>query len=526
MRFYVRAYSINEFRQIVLSHSEASPEVIDRKLRSRYFEDYFAALAIKTIVVEEDYIDHDYLEDFSAYYVKCFHAYKRTCTRLHFFKAEFDEDSLSRYLRGECELTRELTDSYAGFIVIRPLPASIIGRTCLAPYDDDNGRRHFPTVHCNSANLLGLDLTIRALPFQEQDQVTAACATSALWSAFQATGRLFHHRLPSPVEITSAAALKMPARSRILPNTHGLTIEQMAHAIREVGLEPYFVAGNDQAIFRQAVYAYLAGGIPPLVITRLTGERSGTREAIGYHAATVTGYSMPRGKSAASPAPGEYNSSAATIDKLYVHDDQVGPHARMEFQSSALGDWYLNTSWGLCGDFVSVRAEPIAVLLPLYNKIRMPFTRPVQDLLQFDRVFRAFGVDQITDGLVWDLRLTMVNRLKGEVLHSKSASATLREDILKSSLPKFMWHATAKNTSGLLMDVLFDATDIDAGKYIARIDVHDALLRSVLDLVQKKYSETPIGDAVSGLLGKMNQSTSPSAQPNSPLNLTCAAHAS
>ena len=72
MAYRVDAYSIATLKALFERYSGASPIGIDSKLQSVYFEGYFAAVGAKTIVVEEDYIDHDYLEDFAAYYVKCF----------------------------------------------------------------------------------------------------------------------------------------------------------------------------------------------------------------------------------------------------------------------------------------------------------------------------------------------------------------------------------------------------------------------------------------------------------------------
>jgi hypothetical protein len=500
--FQAIAYSIGAFRDLLKKHSEISDSVLAAKLRTGFFEDYFEKIGVESIIVEESYVDHDYLEDFSAYYVKCFHPYRRNCTRLHFFRIPLSEADFSEFLQGKGPLdVQKLTDAYRGFLVIRPLPSSIIGRTCLATYDSDAGRRQFPSVSQSSANLFGMDLSIETLPFQEQDQVTAACATSALWSAFQATGRMFQHRLPSPVEITRAATSHMPLRSRAFPNTDGLTIEQMAHAIREIGLEPYFVAAKEETVFRNAVYAYGAAGIPALIVFSLSADKNGTRTHIGYHAAAVTGYSLPTALNLAST---DSVHRAAQIQKLYVHDDQVGPHARMEFRDHG-PDWYLTTSWGL-GAYSDVRAHPIAVLLPLYHKIRIPFTRALEDVLSIDHALTSLrrAVPALSGALTWDLRLTTVNRLKHSVLESALTTGPLKENLLTHQFPRFMWHATATNSAGPLVDVLLDATDIDSGRYICRFDVHDRILAAVIDHVASTASNTQVGRELATILGKKN----------------------
>lgn len=240
MAFEVVSYTPATFRGLLVAHSVAEPAHVDWKPASGYWDQYLSAMGIRTIVAESDYVDHDYLEDFSAYYVKCFTPYRRICRRLHFFTASFDQKGLEDHLEGHGSVSSgALESSYAGFMVVRPLPNSVIGRTCLAHYGSDGSRRHFPTSLPYEARLFGHSLNVDTVPFQEQDQVTAACATSALWSALHVTGRRFQHHVPTPVEITRSATQHMPLRSRAFPNTDGLTIEQMAHAIRAVGLELY-----------------------------------------------------------------------------------------------------------------------------------------------------------------------------------------------------------------------------------------------------------------------------------------------
>ena len=52
----------------------------------------------------------------------------------------------------------------------------------------------------------------------------------------------------------------MPLETRSLPSS-GLTIIQMAHAIRKVGLEPMLITGNNYYLIKSTIYAaiYAAG---------------------------------------------------------------------------------------------------------------------------------------------------------------------------------------------------------------------------------------------------------------------------
>jgi hypothetical protein len=119
---------------------QCSPGVVGNKFHTRYFEEYFGKVCAKTIVVEWPYIDRDFLEDFAAYYVRCFSEYKRQCARLHFFDSVVTSKDLSGALDGSRPNARALQKSYLGFVVLKPLPQTIIGRTCLVTYPERKGR--------------------------------------------------------------------------------------------------------------------------------------------------------------------------------------------------------------------------------------------------------------------------------------------------------------------------------------------------------------------------------------------------
>lgn len=117
--------------------------------------------------------------------------------------------------------------------------------------------------------MFGIPLMVETIAFQEQDQVVAACATSALWSVFQLTGQLFHHPILSPVQITKAATAGVPYRSRAIPN-EGLDPEQMASAIRDVRLEPNLLEINNVEVLFSTLYAYIRGHVPVIAGVRLS----------------------------------------------------------------------------------------------------------------------------------------------------------------------------------------------------------------------------------------------------------------
>lgn len=463
--YRVIPYGTDALTQCLADGSLASAEVVRGKLHYRYFSDYFSELDAKSIVVESDYVDHDYLEDYAAYYVRCFESYERGTTRLHFFSLEFTEANFRDALTDPGAWLKPglLQDHYLGFVVVKPLPNTIIGRTCLKTYPSDSGRREFPILRKFAVNLFGIPLEIDSLAYQEQDTVVAACATSALWSCFQGTGKLFQHAIPSPVEITKAATRHVPENlpansARALPNS-GLTATQMALAVRDVGLEPYLVGTPTPYpyILNSALYAYLRCRIPSILTILLVDVLNGHERHMGGHAVAVTGYSL--GKTQPEPfGQSGFLLRASRIDKIYAHDDQVGPFARMEHANST--GPYLATSWQGQG---TVEARPVFLLLPLYHKIRIPFEVIHDAILVVDSVLES-ARQQMFPGLdrpEWDIYLTTVSEFKKDALDSmRPMLGPLVEETLTANLPRFLWRATARCGGEHHLDLLFDATGI------------------------------------------------------------------
>jgi hypothetical protein len=475
----VRPYTHEALCELVAEGSNNARARIEEKIHAVYFREYFEHLRALTIVVENDYIDHDFLEDFAAYYVRCFEQYPRSCRRLHFFSAEVDQAGFSAMLAGDAAIGTTLQKSYLGFVVVRPLPERVFGRTCLRCYPPGDGR-HFPITREYKANLFGLDLSVETIAFQEQDRAVAACATSALWSVFHGTGYKFHHRIPSPVEITRNATAKERG-SRAIPATDGLTLTQMADAVRACDLEPYCLPGTEPDFMRAAIYAYLCAGIPILMDgelfegSRLPEKLSGEGEAIpplGVHGVAVTGFFL--GKRPKPEADG-FTLLSSRIEKFYCHDDRVGPFARMELEAQPAdpGTTILTTSMSesndRIGDWVYL---PDALLIPLYHKIRVPFVRVYQEVRAFDKYLRTLRTlpdddgDDISAGpavdipeLEWDIRLTTVNDYKRECIGDARVSE--RRSILESRMPKFIWLARGISADRGEIDLLFDATGLE-----------------------------------------------------------------
>lgn len=459
---------------------------LSQKQHFEYLGGYLETIGSRTIVVEDRYIDRDYLEDFADYYVRCFSGYSKSCYRLHFFSSSFNQVAFDALVRGvdQTMSIAELQGSYLGFIVAKPLPLTSVGRTCLVTYPTE-GTRRFPATRIYHANLCGVELGVRSLAFQEQDSVVAACATSALWSSFHATGMKFQHPIPSPVQITKVASANSPTQQRTIPNVDGLTPTAMAQAIRHVGLEPYCVsveADPNHFLLRSVAKSYVQGGIPSLLIIQLVRKDGDHWTWFGNHAVTISGYNI--GTHTTPFGPTNFVSSASGIDKFYVHDDQVGPFARMDLDGQQINVKYpgrdaviacgsLSTQWRVLGQ---VRAVPIFLLVPVYHKIRITFSEIRDLMVNFDASLKGLiqaTRNELSGDLVWDIHLQSVNEFKGSVLASTELLPEKRHILLTMSLPRFIWRASGKINGHPVLELIFDATDISQGSFALAVIEYD-----------------------------------------------------
>ncbi len=478
MYYEVMPYTIENLKNIVKKYTPINPQIIENKYHFKsYFPEYLSYVQTKTIIVETKYIDRDFLEDYAGFYVRCFSPPSRECVRVHFFRESLSEEFEKSLTKENSSILRKLKDAYLGFVVLKCLPETVIGRTCLCTYPKDN-RRFYSAVREYEANLFGIPLTVKTLAFQEQDRVAAACATSALWSVFNGTGTLFQHPIPSPLEITRSAIQDMPVMERMVPND-GLTLFHIANAIRHVGLEPLLFSTRKANFMRRMVRAYVDFGIP-LLLQLLVGSE--------LHAVAVTGYSLPH--------DGERDYLADSMDKIYVHDDQIGPFARMTICEEKVVPFDTDEEEGISLD--SSWDESVVALnliIPVYHKIRIKHEHIFALVKRFEYALDSLELFD-AGRLTWDIRLTSLDKLKGEILSAKKISDSCRKDLLVTPMPRFLWRATAYPrkksidlTNDMLLDFIFDATDIEQGRFFVLAIEYDPDISSACRKLAKEFQD-------------------------------------
>ena len=469
-------------------------------------------------IIERNYIDRDFIEDYAYYYARCFKQYPRKCCRVHFFGKGADAGQINEILCGVFsnkweERLNKVQQSYLGFIVFRPLPSTVYAKVCLRPavFDDSSLAISDIDVH-----LLGAKLKVKTIPFQEQDSVVAACATSALWSAFQITGRKWMHCIPSPHRITRLATEGGACESRPFPSK-GLTIGDVGRAIFKMGLSQQTLSTKEQEIFRAEVYAYLKMGVPLIMCgkIRAPGKKIDSDD---WHAVTVAGFGMPT--KAQSVLCGGVFLRGASVTTLYCNDDRLGPffaftgdpknqdEDNKDGKAIKLKTYEKKRVLGSdCMEGIdSERFTVKYVMAPVYHKLRIGFADVFDALallnqellkcLEDGKTAASLSIQRLT----WDLYLSASVDVKCWVRNPElGLDVGVVAAICCSPMPKYVWVASALENDRRLGTFLVDATgiaqDLDVFDFIDGDDGFKSLLYCVAESVLKPSNEdVVIGD--------------------------------
>jgi hypothetical protein len=472
----------------------SSTEIALNSAQAKYILGYLISPDIGALcfIEETPYVDGDYLEDHASFYVSSFPPYDRYCRRLHFFDRDFSQADVDEMLTGDDpQRARALGESYVGFIVVRPLPEAVVGRTTLRTYRDDGGRRQFPTIRDYTPYLNGIPLPIRSLAFEEQDSSVAACATVALWSAFHKTHLLFGTPRPRPAAITRAAnAVRSPGRA--LPSG-GLNTAQIGEAMRTVGLEPEFYTVTEPApMLPSLAYAYLSAEIPLILMVYI--------EQRGYHAVTIVGYSLPEAVSATPEAAFKdvISYPGLRIDRFYVHDDGIGPFVSLRIAATPAGvatptgfvpPLVFETNWTLerpVGQRTTAYFLPECLMVPAYPKMRVPFFAMHDWLARLMKMFTTLRLPFQNNGLnvaslSWDLRLQQVNEFKSDLRQGGFWENQSIRELSQEFLPRFLWLATMRHNDVPTLLLVSDATDTKRTCPVLRVVWLDQTFKRLLD---------------------------------------------
>ncbi len=469
---------------------------------------------VGSILLEHEYIDRDFLEDYSRFYLGRFGNDGYKCARLHFFSCDLTHKRLDALLAGDVgemlddaeddnavKTLEQLQSHYLGFMVIKPLTRTFVGKTCLRVSGDRGvGKKKIDKPY--DVNLFGIKLTIDSIAFQEQDKVVAACATTAIWTALHSSPGRSVKDIKSCSEITTAALNFVDGSSNGFPNKE-LTNKQIQRTLDIEGLRYHnnSLEESTPESFRESLVAHINSNLPVILTGKVYGVEP--NEAGEYvkagHAITALGYDF-RGDS----------------KWVYVHDDRLGPYARAEM---VMLDEFFGEStpeavkgrWGLA---MSIR-EPDATNWVAPHEIIVPDISiiPADRKTRIDFKFAHGTAERIRDQVLgyledemcplleipgpsvrYEIKLASIAQARDDVrkhyTHRKVndvlGTYTLDEErmirwrkeklsFLTGSLARLQWQIDVYWDSECAFQVFLDATDIPLGNAVSGIYIHDPI---------------------------------------------------
>ena len=278
------------------------PEEIGKQLQTQITG------AVKTVLIEHDYVDKDYRSTFYNFYSKKGRNYRDDCVRIHFFDdcVDFDEKHTDLI----CS-EGQLKDSYFGYIVLRPTIVATLGRSILSPRIRVGAYGSAIQSH-HSVHLLGYTLTVWGFPSMAQHTDIAVCAHVSCWAILRHySERYSAHREILLHDVTRLATHFDPGG---LTPSYGLDIVKAERIFQSAGCFPVTVyKNNDQeSQFYAQLLAYLESGFPLFVAM----ER---RE----HAIVATGYAW---RKTVVDSPNLSPHAWSQVDTLIVVDDNLLPY--------------------------------------------------------------------------------------------------------------------------------------------------------------------------------------------------------
>lgn len=146
-----------------------------------------------------------------------------------------------------------------------------------------------------------------------------------------------------------------------------------------------------------------------------------------YHAVVISGYRQDK---------------LGIINRLYVHDDQIGPYSRVN--DSFGGGTFLKWSNEWDEEYENIYLN--GLVLPLYPKIRLGYANVIKYVYNFRNKHPHLNTN---------LYITTVQKYKNRLVYENIEN---KMNVLRKPMPRFLWVINAQENQNNVVDILIDAT--------------------------------------------------------------------
>lgn len=313
----------------------------------------------------------------------------------------------------------------------------------------------FPCLTDNRVHLLGIDLKIRGLAFQEQDLGVSACATTALWSSLQKFHDFEDIGSVSPARITMLASQYALPFGRSMPS-EGLSLDQMCQAVSALGVAPNLYKATGYAYTRSLIFAAVSSGLPPVLIIH-------DPPGVIFHAVTAVGMGLHKPRRRTSPiAPDFVDDPSGDLQSLYIHDDRIGPYLKARPKKNRKSFTItIETEDRLENWTVS------HILIPMHPKIRLSFGSlhvMARNLVAAVQAFRELIGTSRPSLITQELRIELSHRYIRRLLKMESELEikTVEAFVEQVPLPRYVGVVRIKADTIDPIDFILDCTSTES----------------------------------------------------------------
>lgn len=430
MNILLNIKPINESESILidlLKTDFAIPQAIAERLVEKEYRPYTESFIPGLwVLIETPYVDRVYRDSYYSYFSSKLNHNRKDCIRISFFKSKINFDD---FRCGDEEVILELKKKFLGFIVIRPTPPNIIGRSVISPKAFKHNSFNCRLVNVNTT-VNSVKMSVRGFPHSSQDTETITCAETIIWACLEYFGTEYpEYTTILPSKITNI--LSKVAFERQLPS-EGLNVLQISSSLKELGFgsKIYFARdgdGNLSSTFPDIFSTYIESGIPLIVILH---KKTGSGHAvlcIGHEVLNDSHFDQlitPKNLNGI-----QIHDFDSIRKKFVLIDDNYPPYQTAYFDDPCR--YYTNTS------FHDYKIEYIVA--PLYPKIYLDAFEAKKFL--YDLI--SISPWKMEPGSLVAVRfyLASTRSFKDWLALKSQMQEELREIILSISMPRFIWIA-------------------------------------------------------------------------------------
>lgn len=460
--------------ELLLNKEQSNPHITANLVR------HLRELGARGMLIEDDYIDRDFSEAYSAYYAKLFKRHSKLCKRLFFFSCNLQFLSQSSVKDAAQRLEAECDQHYLGHIVLRPISKAPISQAILkAPPSPSGYERHLLVRAKYTAHVLGAELSVYAAPMTQQDSRIGACAQASIW----VSARHIHarHRGPwmSTVSITEAAVSRSDheINTSLPAGSEFLTANNTVAALRAAGREPLIYAPRADATGvlqwgglrpRDIINRYVDSGIPVSIWLRFPHLSIGHAiVATGQVLSPIAGAPLP-----VRPTRGEYCAA------FLANDDQLGPNIRVPHQAgSPIAESHYN-----------IQDNTVALIIPLPSKVYLP--------AETAETFAWDVLDNYVRGWSNHKQVHTGKLGTSETLGDQVVAAHTQNNLIARTYLTYGWkhkHRAIRNALGASVKTVVRDLDVPRYVYVTEFSLADQL--NGLDLPNRRIVAHAVVDA-------------------------------